>query len=126
MVLLGTFSAVALILSAVGIYGVMSYSVARRTQEIGIRMALGAASGDVVKMIVGQGALLAFSGVGVGILSALLVTRLMSRLLYGVLPADPITYVSVATLLTLVALVACYIPARRASLVDPMFALRRE
>jgi ABC-type antimicrobial peptide transport system permease subunit len=98
----------------------------RRTQEIGIRIALGAQGRDVVAMIVGQGAVLALAGVGIGLISAFALTRLMSRLLYGVVPGDPLTFISVSVLLTSVALIACYIPARRASRVDPMFALRRD
>ncbi|HET6176797.1 MAG TPA: ABC transporter permease [Candidatus Sulfotelmatobacter sp.] len=126
VLLLGGFATVALVLAAVGIYGVMSYSVSRRTQEIGIRIALGARSSDVVRLVVGQGALLAFSGVGAGVIVALGVTRLMSGLLYGIRPSDPITFVAVALVLSGVAVIACYIPARRAAKVDPIIALRYE
>jgi predicted permease len=126
LLLLAVFAAVALILAAVGIYGVMSYSVSRRTQEIGIRMALGAQTSHVIRMVVGQGALLATVGVVTGLIGALAVTRLMSGLLYGVRSNDPLTFIAVAVMLSAIALIASYIPARRAAKVDPMVALRNE
>ncbi|HXC42466.1 MAG TPA: ABC transporter permease [Candidatus Dormibacteraeota bacterium] len=126
LLLLATFAAVALTLAGVGIYGVMSYSVSRRTQEIGIRMALGAQPVQVIRMVVGQGGILATVGVVAGLIGALAVTRLMSGLLYGVRPNDPITFIAVAAGLSGVALIASYIPARRAAKVDPMVALRDE
>ncbi|MGB6598606.1 MAG: ABC transporter permease [Candidatus Acidiferrum sp.] len=124
--LLGLFAVVALVLAAVGIYGVMSYSVARRTQEIGIRIALGASRTNVLRLVVRQGMLLALAGSAAGIAGALLLSRLMTNLLYGVLPTDPATFASVALLLTVIALAANYIPARRAMQVDPIVALRYE
>jgi putative ABC transport system permease protein len=124
--LFAVFAALALLLGAVGIYGVVSYSVAQRTREIGIRMALGARRQEVLLRVVGQGAKLALAGVAIGIGGGLMLTRLMSKLLFGVQATDPMTYGVVAVLLMLVALAACFIPARRAMRVDPMVALRYE
>jgi len=126
LVLLGLFSGLALILGAIGIYGVISYSVAQRTHEIGIRMALGAPRGDVFRLVVGQGLKLAGMGIVIGIVAAFGLARLMSSLLYGVSAADFETFLGVAILLALVALLASYIPARRAMRIDPMVALRYE
>jgi len=124
MILLGAFAALALVLSSVGIYGVISYVVARRTQEIGIRMALGAKRADVVRMVLLDGTRLAFAGVCVGLACALGLTRLMSRMLYGVSATDPVTFMAIPAILLFVALAACYVPAIRAMRVDPVTALR--
>ena len=126
MILLAVFALLALILSAVGIYGVISYSVAQRTHEIGIRMALGAEQGDVLKMVVKRGVLLALIGILIGVTAALVITRLMTSFLFEVSPTDPVTFVTIGILLTAVAILASYFPARRASKVDPMIALRYE
>ncbi|HXN51571.1 MAG TPA: ABC transporter permease [Candidatus Acidoferrum sp.] len=126
MIVLGVFAGAALLLAAVGIYGVVAYTVAQRTNEIGIRVAMGAQRRDVLRLVLGQGSRLIFLGVGLGVAAGLLMTRLMTGLLYGISATDPLTFAGVALLLTAVALVACCVPARRAMRVDPLVALRYE
>jgi ABC-type antimicrobial peptide transport system permease subunit len=126
LLLVGLFAAAALGLAAVGIYGVVAFSVTRRTQEFGIRMALGARRSDVLRQILGDGARLASLGVVIGIGASLAITRVMSTLLFGISATDPLTFVGVVVLLSVVALFASYIPARRATRVDPLVALRYE
>ena len=125
-VLLGVFASLALLLASIGIYGVLSYLVGQRRQEIGVRMALGAERRDVLRLVLGDGLRMTFVGMGIGFVAALILTRLMAGMLYGVQPTDPLTFAIVALFLSCVALFACYIPARRASRLDPTVALRYE
>src|SRR5258708_6293277 len=125
-VLFASFAGVALLLAAIGIYGVMSFAVAQRTHEIGLRMALGAGPRQVLRLVLGEGMLLAFGGLAIGLAGVYFVGRLMKSVLYQVNETDPVAISAVTTVLLLCALLACYIPARRATQVDPMVALRDE
>jgi predicted lysophospholipase L1 biosynthesis ABC-type transport system permease subunit len=124
MVLLGTFAGLALLLSSLGLYGVLSYVVLQRSRELGVRMALGATAGSVMRMVVGRGLAIVAAGLALGLGLAWALTRTLENLLYGVAAGDPLTFAAVVTLLVLVALVACYVPARRASRLDPIATLR--
>ena len=123
-ILLSVFAGVALLIAAIGVYGVLSYSVSQRTREIGLRMALGSPQSGVLALIVREGMVLAGVGISAGVLCALAVAKLVAGLLYEIPPRDPATYASVAATLAVIAAAACYVPARRASMVDPMVALR--
>jgi predicted permease len=126
MTLLGVFALLALLLASIGIYGVLSYMVGQRSKEIGVRMALGAQKFDVMRMVLKDGARMTLAGILIGFVGALALTRLMGTMLYGVRPTDPLTFVSVAAVLGAIAMLACYLPARRAMKVDPMEALRHQ
>jgi len=124
--LLGVFAGVALLLASIGIYGVMAYTFSQRTNEIGIRMAMGAQRGDILKIAVGEGALIVVFGLGAGLVGSLVLTRFLQTMLFSVKPTDPLTFAGISALLGAVALAACFVPARRATRVDPLVALRHE
>ena len=126
LLLLGVFAGTALLLAVAGLYGVMAYSVSRRTAELGTRIALGATPGNVLRLVLWQGLVTALIGVAIGIAGAVVLTRTLRSFLFGLSPTDPLTFAAVALLLMLVGLLACYVPARRAARVDPMEALRYE
>ena len=126
LLLLGSFAVIALTLASIGIYGVMSFSISRRTHEFGVRMALGAQTVDVITLVLREGMILTMIGVAVGLAASLALTRLLSSLLFGVTATDPVTFVVISLVLAGVALTACFVPARRATKVDPMIALRYE
>jgi putative ABC transport system permease protein len=124
LMLIGVFASVALVLASIGLYSVLAYIVRQRTAEIGVRMAFGAESGDIMKLVLGQGMVPTFVGIGVGVLGAFWLTQFMASLLVGVIPTDPATFVGIAVLFLVVAVLASYVPARRATRVDPLVALR--
>jgi putative ABC transport system permease protein len=126
MLLLGSFAGVALILASIGLYGVMSFMVTQRARELGVRVALGASTREVLTMVLGQGVKLAGIGVAIGLVASLLLTRLMAKMVFSVSTTDPITFIAISVTLITVALVASYLPARRATKADPIVALRAE